>query len=190
MSAQGAGRVAVKVLVGAAVAGAGIVVLFLVGFYGGKLIGGGGEATETPSAITTASPAGEALAPMKAPVPADSDCTACHGTNMIAQPDIPRMAHPAEGWTNCTNCHSDTGLVKTAPGHTGIHKEACLMCHQPAAASSTNALPRPHHVVTGQACTTCHYAGGKAPLPDTMSSRKNCWVCHTGKDSEQLFTQG
>lgn len=122
---------------------------------------------------------------MKVPVPADSDCTACHPTGVI-QPTVPRMAHQVEGWENCTACHADGKLVQTAPGHAGIHKESCLLCHQPPAAGSAQALPRPHHLVTGKNCTSCHGAGA-APLPTTMEGRKNCWVCHPAADSEKLF---
>lgn len=186
MTEKTTGRTVIRVLAIMAGTAVSVVVLFFAGFYGVRFFAGDSteEVEPTPTATETRS---TEFAPMVAPVPANSDCKACHGTDFIRQPNIPRMAHPAEGWSNCTTCHNDTGLVKTAPGHTGIHKEACLMCHQPADASAVDALPRPHHVVDGQACTTCHTAGGKAPLPSAMAERSNCWVCHTGKDSQQLF---
>ncbi len=124
---------------------------------------------------------------MKVPVPANSDCKGCHGTDAISIPNVPTMAHPVEGWTNCLSCHNDTGLVKTAPGHAGIHKEACLMCHKPPTDLKT-ALKRPHHVPAGTDCTSCHNGKGTAPLPKLMADRKNCWVCHTDASKADLFS--
>jgi hypothetical protein len=139
-----------------------------------------------PSPSPSPTPATSALAPMRIPIPATADCVGCHpgGQTMVAT--IPRMAHPVEGWTDCTACHADDKLVKTAPGHTGIHKELCLSCHQPAGATST-ALPRPHHVVSDKACIDCH--GSQAPLPTDMTGRNNCWICHAGADTTTLFNQ-
>ena len=138
-----------------------------------------------PSPSPTATP--EALAPMRVRIPADADCTGCHGSGgAINVASVPLMAHPVQGWTNCTACHADDRLVKTAPGHSGIHKDLCLACHRPPEPGSS-ALPRPHHVVPGTACTTCH--GTKAPLPTDMDGRQNCWLCHPGKDNEVLFDE-
>jgi hypothetical protein len=122
---------------------------------------------------------------MAVPIPADADCSACHVEGGEAGlRDIPPMAHAVEGWRNCTACHADDSLVTTAPGHTGIGKELCLACHKPAAPDAS-ALPRPHHVVTGTSCITCH--GSTAPLPTDMVGRTNCWICHPDEDSASLF---
>jgi hypothetical protein len=131
------------------------------------------------------SQAASAFAPMKEEVPANADCSACHLTNgQLALRDIPAMAHPADGWRDCTACHANGSLVKTAPGHDGIHKDQCLGCHKPLAPGASG-LPRPHHVVTGATCISCH--GTEAPLPTDMAGRNNCWICHPGKENLGLF---
>lgn len=183
MSASGTGR-ALRL---GAIAFVGFGALFVAGYLGGAVVAGRDIDTVQPTVTVTSSATAGKFAPMREPVPANSDCQACHGTNNVAKPAIPRMAHPAEGWTNCTACHSDGGLVQTAPGHSGIHKEACLMCHEPAIEGTNDALPRPHHLDKGAACSTCHSATGKAPFPSTMEGRRNCWVCHPAADSARLF---
>jgi hypothetical protein len=136
-----------------------------------------------PTPTATATP--EARAPMAVPIPANADCNGCHGSGgAINVANVPVMAHPVQGWTDCTACHADDRLVKTAPGHSGIHKDLCLACHRPPEPGAS-ALPRPHHVVPGTACTACH--GAKAPLPTDMAGRQNCWLCHPGKSNEFLF---
>lgn len=145
------------------------------------------EASPTPAASPPVSPSPEALAPMAIRIPADSDCAGCHAAgDSIAVKDLPRMAHPIDGWRDCTACHANDRLVQTAPGHSGIHKDLCLACHREPEPDAS-ALPRPHHVVPGTACITCH--GSSAPLPTDMTGRSNCWLCHPGKDTERLFWQ-
>ncbi len=137
-----------------------------------------------PSPSPAATPSG--ATGMVVTLPADADCGACHVSDgAIGLKDIPTMAHPVEGWKDCTACHANDRLVKTAPGHTGIHKDQCLACHKPPSPTASSALPRPHHVVTGTACITCH--GSKAPLPTDMSGRTNCWICHTDVSTAALF---
>jgi hypothetical protein len=113
-------------------------------------------------------------------LPASADCAACHSTDAgIGTRDIPALAHPLTGWTNCTACHADDRLVKSAPGHTGIHAGECLMCHQSAAAPDIQVpLSRPHRHLQNQECLSCH--GSTAPLPADMSHRGQnvCWLCH------------
>src|SRR3989304_1901072 len=94
------------------------------------------------------------------------------------------MGHPLEGWKDCTACHADDRLVRTAPGHSGIHKSDCLACHEVPDAEGT-APPRPHHLVTGTTCVSCH--GTEAPLPTDMAGRNNCWICHGGAEFSELF---
>lgn len=144
---------------------------------------------EPPAAVSAPSRSPDTTAivhpQMAVPIPADADCGACHlGGGFEAIAEIPTMAHPIEGWRNCTACHVDGSLVATAPGHTGIGKELCLACHE-AAGPGSSALPRPHHVVQGTPCLTCH--GPEAPLPTDMVGRTNCWVCHPDADSLELF---
>jgi hypothetical protein len=142
-------------------------------------------ASVVPSDSPTPSGSGAVHALMAVPIPADADCSACHiGGGTASIRDIPAMAHAVEGWRNCIACHSDDSLVPTAPGHTGIGKQLCLACHE-AAAPGASALPRPHHVVAGTSCVTCH--GSEAPLPTDMAGRNNCWICHPDADSEALF---
>ena len=144
-------------------------------------------ATSSPPPAPTPTPT--TVAPMRVPIPASAQCTACHGNgDPMAVLDIPTMAHPIQGWNDCTACHAYDKLVKTAPGHSGIHKDLCLACHkEPSPNASASALPRPHHIVTGTACVTCHGANAKAPLPTDMAGRTNCWICHPGQDSSALF---
>jgi len=94
------------------------------------------------------------------------------------------MAHPLEGWRDCTACHANDRLVKTAPGHSSLHRADCLVCHKPPAPGTTPA-GRPHHIPTDQPCIACH--GKTAPLPTDMAGRSNCWVCHAGTEFEDLF---
>jgi hypothetical protein len=131
------------------------------------------------------SPLGSANGPMSIPIPANADCSGCHTLNgQVMIKDIPVMAHPVEGWADCTACHADDRLVKTAPGHSGIHKDECLLCHKPPGPGAS-ALPRPHHIVAGTACVTCH--GSQAPLPTDMAGRNNCWICHPDANTAELF---
>jgi hypothetical protein len=109
---------------------------------------------------------------------ADSDCAGCHVTEggTVGLRPVPPMAHPLQGWTECTACHASERLVETAPGHTGIHAEDCLTCHQPGDLPAP--LSRPHRELQNSACLDCH--GGTAPLPTDMAHRGEsvCWLCH------------
>jgi hypothetical protein len=139
----------------------------------------------TPTATPEPTATTEALAPMGIAIPADSDCAGCHQAGGIIEiKNVPAMAHPLQGWSDCTACHADDRLVKTAPGHSGIHRELCLACHQEPGPGAS-ALPRPHHVVEGKACLACH--GSNAPLPSDMAGRTTCWLCHPGRDNASLF---
>jgi hypothetical protein len=113
------------------------------------------------------------------PLPDDADCAACHLTanGAVGLREVPGMAHPLAGWTNCTECHADDRLVETAPGHTSIHATECLLCHQPA--QLPEPLSRPHRELQNQECLNCH-GGGEAPLPADMAHRPEqvCWLCH------------
>jgi predicted CXXCH cytochrome family protein len=111
-------------------------------------------------------------------LPDGSDCTACHvnSAGVIGVKTIPVIAHPIHGWTSCTACHSDATLVKTAPGHSGIHAQECLVCHQ----QSTDPAPTPkHETLPDSDCLSCHN-GTIAPLPSSMAGRPAtlCWLCH------------
>lgn len=109
---------------------------------------------------------------------ADSDCAGCHVTEggTVGLRPVPPIAHPLKGWTECTACHSSERLVETAPGHTGIHAEDCLTCHQPGDLPAP--LSRPHRELQNNACLDCH--GETAPLPTDMAHRGEsvCWLCH------------
>lgn len=136
-------------------------------------------ATPEPTPLSPMSPSGLAIPP-------DSNCAGCHmtTTGVIDTKPIPLMGHPLEGWKDCTACHAPGRLVETAEGHSGLHKEDCLVCHQVRPAESS-AEPRPHHVYTDQSCISCH--GVKAPLPTDMEGRHDCWICHAGTEFEDLF---
>ena len=154
-----------------------------------RAIGLGGSSPTPGSSDAAVGPSASFLGtriPMMVLMSPDADCAACHTTvnGTITSPVIPVMAHPLAGWTDCTACHAPDGLVKTAPGHSGIHKSDCLVCHKPPT-DSGSPPPRPHHVITGEPCITCH--GKTAPLPTDMAGRQNCWLCHVGTDTSQLF---
>jgi hypothetical protein len=119
-------------------------------------------------------------------MPSDADCGACHldSSGVVGIRPIPVLAHPLEGWRDCTACHADDRLVQTAPGHSSVHKSDCLICHKVPSAEGS-APPRPHHLVTGATCISCH--GSKAPLPTDMAGRTNCWICHPGEEFSDLF---
>jgi len=109
---------------------------------------------------------------------ADSDCAGCHVTDggTVGLRQVPAIAHPLKGWTDCTSCHASDRLVDSAPGHTGIHAEDCLTCHQPGDLPAP--LSRPHRELQNDACLDCH--GSTAPLPTDMTHREEsvCWLCH------------
>ena len=133
----------------------------------------------SPSATIQPSPTAWPLdlGPGAISMPAGADCKACHETTggVIGVKDIPAIPHPVAQWSNCTACHSNEALVKTAPGHSGIHADQCLVCHT----VSLGAAPPPAHAVLPNAdCVSCH--GVTAPLPADMAHkpRQYCWLCH------------
>ncbi len=147
---------------------------------------GGGELPDFGKAIwSSPSPtvAPSAAEPAGVQMPQGADCLACHlaRDGIIGSDPIPAIAHPVEGWTNCTACHATDKLVATAPGHTGIHAADCLTCHT----KSTPAAPaRPHAADQNVACTQCH--GPKVALPKDHAGRTEttCWLCHPASYAE------
>jgi len=151
-----------------------------------------GPAVPAASPTAAASPS-SAMSPIGIGMPADSDCGACHldATGVVGTKDIPKLAHPLEGWKDCTACHADDRLVRSAPGHSSLHKADCLTCHE-APSSEGTAPPRPHHLVAGKSCVTCHGSepsASGAPLPTDMAGRNNCWICHSGTEFDELFNE-
>jgi hypothetical protein len=150
----------------------------------------GGVAGASPSASPAPS-SGMGDSPVGIQIPSDANCTACHITTSggVGVKDIPLLAHPLKGFADCTACHNPAGLVKTAPGHSSIHANQCLICHHenPNLASMSAPPMRPEHM-GGQACTTCHGVDKHAPLPSDMAGRgDNCWICHNGPEFQYLF---
>jgi hypothetical protein len=148
--------------------------------------------TPSPSAEPSPTPrSAMALAPIGIEMAPDSDCAACHltQTGVVGTKAIPDLAHPLWGWRECTACHANDSLVKTAPGHSGMHKDDCLVCHQapPTTGLPTHAPLRPEHMGGQQPCTSCHGLDEHAPLPEAMKGRENCWVCHNGPEFTYLF---
>lgn len=141
----------------------------------------GGYQPATASPTAAASPASTATPDLLmggAEIPAGAACAGCHLTDrgVIGLRTIPAMAHPLDGWRQCTGCHATNSLVKTAPGHSGIHATQCLTCHTPASLPAP--LSRPHRDLQNTACLSCH--GSTAPLPADMAHRSEsvCWLCH------------
>ena len=149
------------------------------------------EATPVPQPTATPESA-MGLSPVGISMPAGTNCDSCHmtTTGVVGTKDIPVMAHPLLGWRDCTACHSTGSLVQTAPGHTSLHKDDCLICHrtQDSAGAATKAPPRPEHMGTNKQCTDCHAVDKHAPLPEAMRDRgNNCWICHNGEEFKYLF---
>jgi hypothetical protein len=163
-----------------------------------ELVGAAAVASPTPAptAAPTITPGGAmAKSPIGIPMASDADCGACHFTvsGGVGVKEIPQLAHPLKGFTDCTACHNPTGLVKTAPGHSTLHKTDCLVCHQqrPEPSAGASAAPmRPEHMgANGAACTSCHGVDDHAPLPTAMKGREgNCWICHNGPEYQYLFS--
>jgi hypothetical protein len=151
---------------------------------------GGGQAAAS-GAPTPKPTSAMGLSPIGIAMPSDADCSACHTTTSgtVGVKSIPMLGHPLKGFANCTACHNPQGLVKTAPGHSSLHANECLVCHQenPNLATMSGAPMRPEHM-SGQACTNCHGVDKHAPLPSDMAGRgDNCWICHNGPEFEYLF---
>ena len=133
-----------------------------------------------------------ALSPVGIEMPADADCNGCHmtGTGTVGTKPIPVMGHPLAGWRDCTACHTMGSLVQTAPGHTSLHKDDCLICHQTRVEAGASEKPhlRPEHMGTEKTCSACHGIDDHAPLPEAMRGRgDNCWICHNGPEFTYLF---
>jgi hypothetical protein len=149
----------------------------------------------TPSPGPSASPrSAMALSPVGIEMPPDANCQGCHltTTGTVGTRPIPVMGHPLAGWRDCTACHSVFSLVKTAPGHTSLHKDDCLICHRTRAeAGASNApAPRPEHMGGTRPCSSCHGVDNHAPLPEAMKGRgDNCWICHNGPEFTYLFEE-
>ena len=147
----------------------------------------------TPVPHPSASPrSAMALSPVGIEMPADANCNGCHLTisGTVGTRPIPVMGHPLAGWRDCTACHAEGSLVKTAPGHISLHKDDCLICHQTRVEAGENSAPapRPEHMGGTQPCATCHGVDDHAPLPESMRGRgDNCWICHNGPEFTYLF---
>jgi hypothetical protein len=165
------------------------------------LVAGPDLSSRTAGPVPTAAPvftpeptpgSAMALSPVGIQMPTDAKCDACHLTTngTVGTKPIPKLGHPLWGFRNCTACHSPGGLVQTAPGHSSLHKDDCLVCHQVAdsAKPGTSVAPlRPEHMGGDKACTACHGVDKHAPLPEDMKGRNNCWVCHNGAEFKYLF---
>jgi len=133
----------------------------------------------TPGASPTGPGASQSAPPLAVTLemPVGADCLGCHTTAAggVGTATVPPIGHPLAGWTSCTSCHANDSLVKTAPGHSGIHADQCLLCHT---ATTPAAVDRPHSARQDVPCLSCH--GKTAPLPDSMKNRSEttCWLCH------------
>jgi hypothetical protein len=133
-----------------------------------------------------------ALSPVGIEMPGDANCNSCHltGSGLVGTKPIPVMGHPLAGWRDCTACHTVGSLVQTAAGHTSLHKDDCLICHQTRVEAGASEKPelRPEHMGTEQTCSSCHGIDDHAPLPASMRGRgDNCWICHNGPEFTYLF---
>ena len=163
--------------------------LILAAIPGVDELTGAPAASSQPSPVASDAAAGRGgLTPIMVAMGPDADCSACHLSpdGGVAVLKIPVMAHPLEGWRDCTACHADDRLVQTAPGHSSLHRSDCLVCHE-APVLSASAPARLHPLTQGQACVTCHDSH-EAPLPSGMAGRDNCWICHNGAEFQGLFS--
>jgi hypothetical protein len=185
-------RTAIVVLLVAIVALSGFLLAVALPDVSGSVTGRS-EPTPIPSLAPSTTPLSPmANSPIGIQMSSTADCAACHVTKngTVGTKDIPVMAHPLWGWRDCTACHSTGSLVATAPGHSGLHKDDCLVCHKVPTASAVTSNPplRPEHMGNTQPCTTCHGVDDHAPLPDSMKGRgDNCWICHNGPEFTYLF---
>jgi hypothetical protein len=151
--------------------------------------------TPAPTVEPSASPNSlMALSPIGIAMPPGSDCQGCHITEAgsLGTREIPVLAHPLWGWRDCTACHKTGSLVASAPGHSSLHKDDCLVCHQTRTETGDTSQPplRPEHMGTDKPCTACHGVDEHAPLPEEMAGRENCWICHNGAEFTYLFEEG
>jgi hypothetical protein len=151
--------------------------------------------TRLPSLTPSPSPRSAMLGPVGIEMPADANCNGCHltGAGTVGTRPIPVMGHALIGWRDCTACHATTSLVRTAAGHTSLHKDDCLICHQTRVEAGESAVPelRPEHMGTDRTCSSCHGVDDHAPLPEAMQGRgDNCWICHNGPEYTYLFEAG
>jgi hypothetical protein len=110
-------------------------------------------------------------------IPTSNACILCHQSGGSAGLKVvPAIGHPLEGWRQCTACHTDDKLGRTAPGHVGIAETECLNCHK--VAQPGPPITQPHSVLQDQHCLDCH--GSFAHLPTSMASRdeNSCTLCH------------
>jgi hypothetical protein len=190
---HGYGIVAALLVLGIVVLAGFLVLVALPDLTGSSWFAGVAAPTATPTTSPTPSPStATVMSPIGIEMAPDSDCTACHvtATGTVGTKPIPNLAHPLWGFRDCTACHANDRLVKTAPGHSGLHKDDCLVCHKVPAdlAAGTTAAPlRPEHMGGDKACTDCHGVDKHAPLPASMAGRDNCWICHNGKEFTYLF---
>lgn len=183
-------RVAVALLtLGILVVGTFLVIVAIPDLAGDTAV----KPSPTPSVGPT--PSGRsAMSPVGIEMPADANCNGCHmtTTGTVGTRPIPVMGHPLAGWRDCTACHTIGSLVKTAPGHTSLHKDDCLICHQTRAEAGASDGPRtrPEHMGTARPCSACHGVDDHAPLPESMKGRgDNCWICHNGPEYTYLFEE-
>lgn len=154
-----------------------------------------GNTAVKPSPTPTVKPSPSsrsAMSPVGIEMPADANCNGCHTTDSggVGTKQPPVMGHPLAGWRDCTACHTVGSLVKTAPGHTSLHKDDCLICHQTRAEAGASDAPRtrPEHMGAAKPCSACHGIDDHAPLPESMKGRgDNCWICHNGPEYTYLF---
>ena len=171
----------------ATVSVAAVGVLVGVSALGGLAVGALISGPDTPGTQVArqAGPSPEPSYGLKAVMPVKGDCTGCHsnGDGGIGTKPIPVIAHPLEGWSQCTECHRSDRLVATAPGHTGIHATDCTVCHT----QNRNPAPlRPHALTETGGCLSCH--GRTESLPHEMETRsvELCWLCHQSTEQPSL----
>lgn len=140
------------------------------------------EADKAATLALRASRRAYAGAPPTIPHPVDANvttnCLACHGTGIQVDGRIaPKISHPA--FTNCTQCHAQSGTQGLGPEFPVENTFAGLASPSQGQRAWPGAPPTmPHSTWMRQDCTSCHGLLGRAGMRTTHPFRMNCLQCH------------
>ena len=107
----------------------------------------------------------------------------------------PRLIpHPTGPDTDCTICHSLTGVRPFPTNHANYDHSTCTLCHEPveaeAASEVTVSVPGIPHLVGGQEdnCLACHNLEAVSPYPDehVVWDADTCLFCHQTAEEDTV----
>lgn len=140
------------------------------------------EADKAASLALRASRRAYAGAPPTIPHPinanATTNCLACHGNGIKVDGRIaPKLSHPP--FTNCTQCHAQSGTPGLGPEFPVENTFAGLESPTTGQRAWPGAPPTmPHSTWMREDCTSCHGLLGRAGMRTTHPYRMNCLQCH------------